>query len=127
HLPFLCVHGCDHTDAEFATQDAASLHGKAKLALERMRKHQRFSGVRFDEVMVFPQGRFSVEAVKALKAAGYLASVNGDVVPAGAPEPDRMTLRDLLDVAVTRFADFPLFGRRYPRDLTDLALDLFLG
>jgi hypothetical protein len=58
-----------------------------------------------------------------LKAANYLASVNGDVWPARMPH----TVRDLLEVAVTKFSEFPLFGRRYPRDLAEFALDLFVG
>jgi hypothetical protein len=124
-LPFLCVHGCDHTREEFATTDVESLRGKAQLALERMRAHHRLSGVGFDEVMVFPQGQFSAEAVTALKGADYLASVNGPVCPTTMPEA--VALRDCLEVAVTRFADFPLFSRRYPRDLADFAFDLFVG
>ena len=122
---FLCVHGCDHTDAEFATADVESLRGKAQLALERMRAHRKLSGVPFDDVMVFPQGRYSAEAVTALKAAGYLAGVNGAVCPSTMPEA--LALRELLEVAVTRFAEFPLFGRRYPRDLAEFAFDLFMG
>ena len=122
-VPSLCVHGCDHTDAEFETHDFDSLRGRAQTALERMRAHGRLSGVPFDDVMVFPRGRFSAEAVAALKASGYLATVNGDAWPAHM----RHTLRDLLAVAVTRFADFPLFGRRYPRDLAEFAFDLFAG
>jgi hypothetical protein len=120
----LCVHGCDHTDGEFATTHFGSLHAKAQTALERMRAHYRLSGVAFDDVMVFPQGRFSAEAVAALKASGYLAAVNGDVGPANAPP---LTLRNWLEVAVTRFADFPLFGRRYPAHIAEFAFDLFMG
>lgn len=120
----LCVHGCDHTAAEFAATRVESLHGKAQLALKRMQEHRRLSGVPFDDVMVFPQGLFSVEAMMALKASGYLAAVNSDVCPSTKPET---ALRDLLDVAVTRFGDFPVFGRRYPNDLAEFAFDLFLG
>ncbi|MGB2715281.1 MAG: hypothetical protein WBC51_13945 [Vicinamibacterales bacterium] len=121
----LCVHGCDHTNHEFAQGDFASLAGKARLALDHMRAHRDLSGVPFDDVMVFPQGRFCAEAVAALKASNYLATINGDVYPANAKS--NVTLRDLLDVAVTRFDDFPLFGRRYPRDIGEFALDLFVG
>lgn len=120
----LCVHGCDHTGGEFATSHFESLCGKAQLALERMRAHYRLYGVPFDEVMVFPQGLFSSEAIKALAACGYLAAVNTDLSPS---DEEGVTLRDLLDVAVTAFADFPLFGRHYPRDPADFAFDLFLG
>src|SRR5438046_968071 len=87
-VPGLCVHGCDHTWGEFAIADGASLHGKARLALERMRTHHRLSGVPFEEIMVFPQGLFSVEAMAALERAGYLAAVNTDLFPA----PSRATM-----------------------------------
>jgi hypothetical protein len=124
-LPFVCVHGCDHTRAEFLPTDFELLRGKAQLALERMRIHQQLSGVPFDDVMVFPQCRFSAEAVHALKAANYLAGVNGAVCPTTMPES--LTLREHLDVAVTLFANFPLFGRRYPRNVGEFAFDLFMG
>lgn len=122
---FLCVHGCDHTGAEFESRDTDLLRAKAELALDRMRKHRQLSGVSFDEIMVFPQGLFSSEALTALNAAGYLAAVNTEVSPSTTSES--LQLRDLLDVAVTRWANFPLFGRRYPKDLADFAFDLFLG
>jgi hypothetical protein len=124
-MPYLCVHGCDHTGGEFSTRDVESLRGKAQLALERMRSHSRSSGVPFDEVMVFPQGSFSVEALKALSSAGYLAAINTYLQPSTVPEG--LELRDVLSVAVTQFADFPLFGRHYPEGLDDFAFDLFLG
>jgi hypothetical protein len=122
---FLCVHGCDHTGAEFETRDAELLRGKAQLALDRMREHQQISRIPFDDVMVFPQGLFSPEAIQALKAARYLAAVNTELSPSTTSES--LSIRDLLDVAVTRFADFPLFGRRYPKDLAEFAFDLFIG
>lgn len=121
----LCIHGCDHIGAEFESRDYELLRGKAQLALERMRTHRTLSGLSFDEVMVFPQGLFSAEALAALKASEYLAAVNTELGPSDAPETT--PLRDLLDVAVTRFSDFPLFGRRYPHDLAEFAFDLFMG
>jgi hypothetical protein len=121
----LCIHGCDHTGGEFATADFESLHRKAQMALERMRTHQRLSGVPFDDIMVFPHGLFSPEAITALETAGYLAAVNTDLCPLRMI--DMLALRDLLEVAVTKFADLPLFGRHYPREVAEFALDLFLG
>lgn len=121
----LCVHGCDHTHGEFAATDVDGLQGKARLALERMRAHRDLSGAPFDDVMVFPQGLFSAEAISAVKAAGYLAAVNSTVHPSTGPH--ELTLRTMLDAAVTSFDNFPLFSRRYPRDLAEFALDLFLG
>jgi len=122
---FLCVHGCDHTDAEFESTDLRLLGGKASLALERMHKHRELAGVPFDEVMVFPQGLFSAEAVAALHASGYVAAVNTELAPSTMPEA--LELRELLDVAVSRFDGFPIFGRHYPKDLAEFAFDLFLG
>ena len=125
YSPRLSVHGCDHTRAEFADTDGKALYGKARLALERMREHERLYGVPFDDVMVFPQGLFSVEAMEALREAGFLAVVNSDSLPNTASEV--LTLRDLLDVAVTKWSGFPLFSRRYPRNIAEFAFDLFLG
>jgi hypothetical protein len=121
----LCIHGCDHTGAEFAASDFGSLRNKARLALDRMTEHRRLSGVPFDDVMVFPQGLFSSEALKALDACGYLAAVNTDLSPADIP--NALMLQDLMDVAVTKFGGFPLFGRHYPKDASEFAFDLFLG
>src|SRR5260370_35674368 len=90
-----------------------------------MRTHQQLSGVLFDDVMVFPQGLFSPESIKALKASGYLAAVNSDLFPS--TRPASLALRDLLDVAVTEFDDFPLFGRRFPNESAGFAFALFLG
>lgn len=121
----LCVHGCDHSRAEFATTRFDLLCTKAKLALQRMHAHRQLFGVLFDEIMIFPQGLFSAEALAALRASGYLAAVNTSLCPSTMPET--LVLRDLLEVALTKYADFPLFGRRYPRNLAEFAFDLFLG
>lgn len=121
----LCIHGCDHTGAEFATEDSALLRSKGRLALNRMRTHADRSGVPFDDVMVFPQGLFSVEALRALQNCGYLAAVNTDLWPFDMP--NALKLRDLLDGAVTAFGGVPLFVRHYPRDPAEFAFDLFLG
>lgn len=121
----ICVHGCDHTRGEFGSSDEALLRAKARQALERMARHRDLSGVDFDPVMVFPQGVFSSAAMRALKDCGYLAAVNTMAHPVD--ENGELTLRDLVDVASTRFSNFPLFTRRYPRQFSELAFDLFLG
>jgi hypothetical protein len=125
--PFLslCIHGCDHTGAEFAATEYETLRDMARLALNRMQSHKDRCGLPFDDVMVFPQGLFSRQALKALDACGYLAAINTDVCPSDMPQG--ITLRDLLDVAVTKFGGFPLFSRHYPRDPAEFAFDLFLG
>lgn len=122
----LSIHGCDHSAAEFGSADEILLRYKAAKAVEQMSAHQRISGLPFDEVMVFPQGVFSTIAMKELKSCDYLAAVNSTPYPVDIEE-DALTLRELLDVAVIRFSNLPLFVRRYPKDLAELAFDLFLG
>lgn len=121
----LCVHGCDHIWGEFDSADLESLQAKAHQGLDRMIEHQKLSGLGFDDVMVFPQGLFSTTAMKAVKSCGYLAAVNSRPHPMDAEF--QLSLRELLDMAVTRFHDFPVFFRRYPHELAELAFDLFLG
>jgi len=61
----IAVHGCDHTGGEFASLDESWLAGTTACALERMEDHARRTGMSFDKVMVFPQGRFSTKAIGA--------------------------------------------------------------
>ncbi len=122
----ICVHGCDHTNKEFAIRDSALVDRKAGLALRRMELQRQRTGAAFEPVMVFPQGLFSRAAIAALRAHDYLAAVNTSVFPTdGAPEG--LIVADLLQPAVTKYDGFPIFQRRYPRRLFDFAFDLFLG
>jgi hypothetical protein len=77
----LCVHGCDHTNAEFGKSDFNYLNNKVKLATARMIQHEKRTGIPFDRVMVFPQGIFSNEALEALRTNNYLAAVNTGACP----------------------------------------------
>lgn len=118
----IAVHGCDHTKGEFASRDEQWLTGTAARALERMEAHACSNRLPFDDVMIFPQGLFSTAAIRALKTCRFTAAVNTTPWPVNHLE-NPLTLRDLLDVAVTRYESFPIFGRRYPRDLFDYAFD----
>lgn len=118
----ICVHGCDHTGGEFASLDEAWLMGTTSCALERMESHKDRTQMPFDNVMIFPQGRFSTTAIRAAKACGIAAAVNTTPWPVDCRD-NSLTIRDLLGVAVTRYESFPIFGRRYPRDLFDYAFD----
>src|SRR5262249_43674734 len=122
----LSIHGCDHTDAEFGTIDETTLRSKAGAALKRMEWHQGLTGVPSDRMMVFPGGHFSSAALSALRDTNYLAAVNSTefAVDCG---PQDLRLRDVLDLAVMRYSNFPLFIRRYPERIAEFALDLFLG
>ena len=123
----VCVHGCDHTGAEFATADAHDLTWLVRTASQRMRLHEQMRGVPWDKVMVFPQGLFSGEAMQVLKAEGYLAAVNSGILAANEKAPS-VTVEDVLDVAVMKYSGFPLFNRRYPSQSDiEFRLDFFLN
>jgi len=126
HRLSLSVHGCDHTNAEFGTTQEHTLRKKARTAVERMEAHRRLTQVPFDRVMVFPGGHFSSAALKALKETNYLAAVNSTEFAVDC-DPGALRLRDVLDVALMRYSNFPLFIRRYPDRIAEFALDLFLG
>ncbi len=123
----VCVHGCDHTSGEFASTDISDLNDRIGLASVRMKAHEQKTGVICDEIMVFPQGRFSSVSLGALKAHNYLAAVNSSVKPQDLGNSHGLTLAEMLEPAISRYSSFPLFMRRYPRDIVDFAFDLFLG
>lgn len=122
----VCVHGCDHTNHEFQSGSPSVLAQKAALGIQRMERHRKRVGAKFEDVMVFPQGQFSKAAIPALRSANYLAAVNSTCFPTDY-EPDDLKITDFLWPAVTRFDGFPIFQRHYPRNLFDFAFDLFLG
>lgn len=121
----ISVHGCDHTQYEFGLTDYQQINDKVKLATKRMKLHETSTGLSFDKVMVFPQGIFSVDSMKVLKANNYLAAVNTEVVPVNAKTHLKMC--DLMRPAILDYENFPLFLRRYPGSISDFAFDLFLG
>jgi hypothetical protein len=122
----ICVHGCDHTRAEFGETDTASLQNKAATALENMRRHEALTGLPFDRAMVFPHGAFSSCSPATLKKCGYLAAVNTVPYPTDLPAAPT-TIGDLFELAIPGHASFPVFTRRYPRQAFDFAVDLFWG
>jgi hypothetical protein len=123
----LCVHGCDHTTAEFSSKDLAVLNSKVQLASARMNSLERWNGLSYSKTMVFPQGRFSTGALTALKANNYLAAVNSSPSATHSGACGALTVADFLTPAVTRHGGFPVFVRRYPAGLEQFAFDLFFG
>lgn len=123
----VCVHGCDHTQAEFAVNDYDHALHLANLALERMRVFRDTTGVGWDPVMVFPQGKFSGEAMRALRASNFLAAVNTTPVSQELPLSLDSQECSFLEPAVLNYDGLPLFTRRYPEAWKDLLLDLFLN
>jgi hypothetical protein len=123
----LCIHGCDHTGGEFATADLSALSAMARLADDRMKAQEKTTGLGYDKIMVFPQGRFSAAALKALRCNDFVAAVNTSPISEDSSPGDELIVREWLDVAMTRYHGFPLFVRRYQGPVADFAFDLFLG
>ncbi len=123
----LCFHGNDHTGAEFAETNPTLLNTMLQTAERRMSAHSRMTGLMCDPVMVFPQGKFSVEAMASLRSHNFEAAVN--TVPHPHQQPMQLTLAEMAQPAVLRYAGFPLFLRRssqHTRD-ADIAFKLFFG
>lgn len=122
----VCVHGCDHTRAEFSTKTDSEAFPAIALAVERMRQFKSNTGLGYESVMVFPQGAFSRSAMCALRHSEMLAAVNTELT-------DEQTGRgvkggELLKPAITCYGGFPLFLRRRAEEpIADFALDLLLG
>jgi hypothetical protein len=123
----ICFHGNDHTAAEFASRNAGLLNGMLTVAEERMDVHEKKTRIHCDHVMVFPQGNFSRDAMAALKAHNFSAAVNSDPCPRG--ENSGFSLLEFIEPAVLKYGGFPLFLRKYPREieLQDIAFNLFFG
>ena len=123
----ICFHGNDHTAAEFASKDSALLNAMLTAAERRMDVHQKETGIRCDNVMVFPQGNFSREAMVALEAHNFSAAVNSGPDPRG--ERANLALSEFMVPAVLKYGGFALFLRKYVREITpqDIAFNLFFG
>lgn len=123
----ICFHGNDHTSGEFAATDTTLLNTMLDIAEHRMHSQRQRTGLPCDRVMVFPQGRFSIEAMKALKAHNFYAAVN--TVPHPMQKAVRLTIRELAQPAVLRYGGFPLFLRRPIRHTQshDIAFNAFFG
>ena len=120
----ICVHGCNHTFNEFGVDDDRLLERLAHTALWRMEEHKNRTGLPYDLVMVFPQGRFSSTAMKVLREAGYLAAFNSSIT---ATDRQELPESEYKRPATKVYHDFPLFLRRYPKDQADFVRDIQLG
>jgi hypothetical protein len=122
----ICIHGCDHTGSEFSTRTMSDALPLVDLAMRRMRQLHEERSLRFEPVMVFPQGRFSAEAMRALRASEMLAAVNTELLDCQTGSGVKGA--ELLRPAITSFGGFPLFMRRpAEEDPANFALDLLLG
>ena len=123
----ICFHGNDHTAAELATNDVGLLNSMLTVAEERMSVHQKKTGIPCDKVMVFPQGNFSVAAMTILRAHNFSAGVNSGPYPL--EEHAGLTLAEMIEPAILNYGAFPLFVRRYVREISppNVAFNLFFG
>jgi hypothetical protein len=123
----ICFHGNDHTTEELASSDISRLNTMLDIAESRMSIHHESSGVDCHKVMVFPQEYFSVEAMKVLKSRNFHAATSSMSHPAH--RAVYLTLAELAQPAVLRYGGFPLFLRKYSRDIKkqDVAFNLFFG
>ncbi len=120
----LCIHGCDHTKAEFGCRKGEGLVHKVCEAINRMDEHAVRTGIGYDRVMVFPQGIFSEDTLQVLKDHNFVAAVNTDL---RSTDGKPLKLRDAWDTA-RRGHGFAVFGRRYASDgIENFAFDMLLG
>jgi hypothetical protein len=122
----ICFHGCNHTEAEFGVRDDARLMHIAGTARRRMNAHEQITGLACQPVMVFPQGVFSVEAMRHLRSAGYLAAINTEIQDYH--NQVSVTRAELMQPALLCYGGLPVFSRRKPEDgIVNFAVDAFLG
>ena len=120
----LCIHGCDHIWNEFccSTQDSALV--LLQESMRRMKFLSEKNNVSFDKVIVFPQGRFSLLALKALAESEITGAINTTLFSHG--DALEILSVNLISPVLIRFG-FPMFRRRYPSDAVGFALDRLLG
>jgi hypothetical protein len=121
----ICVHGCDHTKGEFASTNPKFLASKVRLATARMIEHEKRTGLSFERIMVFPQGKFSIQSMESLKKYRYEGAVNTESIAVNGDIS--LNISDYLKCKIMKYANFPLFLRNNPEEVLDFAFDLFFG
>jgi hypothetical protein len=123
----ICFHGNDHTGAEFTVNDKVALNTMLHVAERRMEVHERRTGVHCERVMVFPQGKFSIDAMDVLKSRNFAAAIN--TKPSPWREETNLSIREIAQPAILRYGGLPLFHRRYSEQAREfeIAFDLFFG
>jgi hypothetical protein len=120
----ICVHGCNHLGNEFGKGSYQELSTLSSVALWRMEQHRKITGLPYDPVIVFPQGRFSSVAMKALRDQGYFAAFNSTIRATDGKEPPSVEYQR---PATTFYYNLPLFLRRYPKDKSRFLDDMVSG
>jgi hypothetical protein len=86
----ICIHGDDHAHKEFTDYVSKPLDVQVsalRQSVARMEKFQKLSGISYDRVMVFPHSIAPEQTLEALKANGYLATINSQNVPMDSVRP----------------------------------------
>jgi len=123
----ICPHGCDHTSNEYGLADYDRLLGKNFVVRERMKRHDRRTGLRSASLMICPQEKYSVEAMKAFSdSRQFLGLVCTACMPRNLSAPE-LTGADLLWPAQDSFFGVPVLKRHYWNGMAIFAMSLFLG
>lgn len=122
----ICFHGNDHMEAEFATNDSALLNAMLDIAEKRMNSHEKVNNLYCDKVMVFPQDKYSVEALSVLKSRNFHGAVSS---PYAVGRPVPLTIADMAQPAVIGYGGVPIFTRSFIRHAPsqEIAFSLFFG
>lgn len=125
----VCVHGNDHTKGEFYSNDRERLGSSATEALFRMDAHRERTGLTYQRVMVYPQERYSVQAVRALAETGeYVGVANSRFIPPDPAAQGTLSGADLLLPAQDFWFGMPILKRHYASEgLSKFAFALFMG
>ena len=121
----ISFHGCDHTRGEFSNSSKPFLQYKSRLAKKRMNQHEEKTGIKTNNVMVFPQGLFSSEAMDILRIEGFLGAINSTIFDR--KKETKLKFSDSLTPATHKHNGLPLFSRNYPEEYFSGSLNLFLG
>ncbi|WP_188758121.1 hypothetical protein [Edaphobacter acidisoli] len=127
----ICIHGDNHIHREFDSYAVNPLDVQAREIRQSVARMDRFHGltdIPYDHVMVFPHGVAPLDTFRALRAYGFLGTVNSLDVPLGEPFPDDPEF--LLRPYTTNYAGLLSMLRTsaaVPIPRTDIAIQIFLG
>ncbi len=121
-------HGNNHDHQEFSGRIPAEEQEKDIVqGSARMEEFTRLTKIPFDRVMVFPHGIGSRESLRLLGKYHFLATVNGDHIPAGEARPrDLQFYLRSYSLDWSNIASLKRSGAA-DADPGNIALDLFLG
>ena len=125
----ICVHGNDHTKSEFHSEDEQDLVARADEAVTRMESHCERTGIPYEAIMVCPQERYSVKALRAIgDSKRFAVVVNARCIPDDPAATGQVSAADLLLPAQDSWFGMPILKRHYAADgMAQFALALFLG